>query len=212
MAFPDLQTLVMTIPGVIIGFAFHEFAHAWTATRFGDDTPRLQGRVTLNPLVHLDPIGTLLLLFAGFGWAKPVLVNTAKLQPRVMGDILVSLAGVIMNFLLALLFFVLASLAQYGKLGFSHPVLTQTLMTIVSINILLVAINLLPVPPLDGFHVLKYLIPNPQLVHTLYRFGPLVLILLFLTNVASGIIGPAMNFLFDAVQLITLPLLRAILT
>lgn len=211
MGFPDLQTLVMTIPGVIIGLAFHEFAHAWTATRFGDDTPRLQGRVTLNPLSHLDPIGTLLLFFAGFGWARPVLVNTAKLRPRVAGDVVVSLAGVIMNFLLAILFFVLATLAQAGMLGFSHPVLTQTLAIAVSINVLLVALNLLPVPPLDGFHVAKYLIPDPGLVQTLYRFGPFVLILLFLTDVADRFIRPAMSFLFDVIRLLTSPFLEAIL-
>ena len=211
MGFPDLQTLVMTIPGVIIGLAFHEFAHAWTATRFGDDTPRLQGRVTLNPLSHLDPIGTLLLFFAGFGWARPVLVNTAKLRPRVTGDIVVSLAGVIMNFLLAILFFVLATLADAGMLGFDHPVLTNTLVIAFRINVLLVALNLLPVPPLDGFHVAKYLIPDPGLVQTLYRFGPFVLILLFLTDVAGRVIRPVMSFLFDVIRLLTSPFLEAIL-
>lgn len=211
MAFPDLQTLVISIPGVIIGFSFHEFAHAWTATRFGDDTPLHQGRVTLNPMAHLDPIGTLLLLFAGFGWAKPVQVNSSRLQPRVLGDIVVSLAGVIMNFLLAILFFFLASLAMAGKLGFTDPVLAQTLRQTGLINVVLVAINVLPVPPLDGFHVLKHIIPNPQLVYTLFRYGPLILILLFVTNLADAIMLPVMEAVMTAIGAIITPLLRAIL-
>lgn len=211
MAFPDLQTIVMSIPGVIIGFAFHEFAHAWTATWFGDDTPRLQGRVTLNPAAHLDPIGTLLLLIAGFGWAKPVQVNTSKLRPRVVGDIVVSLAGVTMNFLLAILFFCLAVLASYGKLGFDHPVLTQTLMLTAAMNVILVALNILPVPPLDGFHVIKYLVPSQQLVYTLYRYGWVILMLLFFTGVADWIIQPVAEAVWGAIRAITGPVLRAII-
>ncbi|MFZ5817441.1 MAG: site-2 protease family protein [Bacillota bacterium] len=210
MAFPDLQTLVMAIPGLIMGLVFHEFAHAITATWFGDDTPRLQGRVTLSPLAHLDPIGTLLLLIVGFGWARPVLVNTSKLRPRVMGDIAVSLAGVAMNFLLATLFFFLTGLAGAGRLGYSHPVLTETLFLAGWINVLLVALNLLPVPPLDGFHVFKYLIPNPSLVATLYRFGPFLLILLFITDVADRFIQPVMAAVITTIKLLVTPVLSVL--
>ena len=197
----------MAIPGVVIGFAFHEFAHALVATWFGDDTPRLQGRLTLNPLAHLDIVGTLLLLVGGFGWAKPVQVDTRRLRPRVLGDICVSLAGVAMNFLLAVLFFVLFALAQRGLLGWEHPVLSLTLLSASWLNVFLVGFNLLPIPPLDGFRVLVHALPAGahQLVLNLYRYGPLILIFLFATGWLN--LYPVYNRIFDFVQLAASPLL-----
>lgn len=208
MALPSLQQIVMLIPGVVMGFAFHEFGHALVATWFGDDTPRLQGRLTLNPLAHLDPVGTLLLLLGGIGWAKPVMVNPARLRPRVLGDIAVSLAGVAMNFLLALVFVVLFVLAETGRLGWQHPVLSETLYLVVMVNVFLVGFNLLPIPPLDGFRVLAYAFPPGahQLVQTLYRFGPLLLIFLFVTDLID--LSPIYTGIFNAVVWVASPLLR----
>ncbi len=208
MALPSLQQIVMLIPGVVMGFAFHEFGHALVATWFGDDTPRLQGRLTLNPLAHLDFFGTLLLLLGGFGWAKPVMVNPARLRPRVLGDIAVSLAGVAMNFILALIFVVLTALAETGRLGWHHPVLTQTLFAVATINVFLVAFNLLPIPPLDGFRVVVYAFPPGahELVGTLYRFGPLILIFLFMTDLVD--LTPVYDAVFRAVIWVVAPLLQ----
>ncbi|HYF80128.1 MAG TPA: site-2 protease family protein [Symbiobacteriaceae bacterium] len=209
MALPDLQTIVMSLPGVLMGFTFHEFGHAYVATLFGDDTPRLQGRVTLSPTAHLDPIGTLLLLIGGFGWAKPVQVNTNRLRPRIWGDIAVSLAGVAMNFILAILFYLAAAIfikvANAG--GYQNEVLIDTLIYSGHINLWLIAFNILPLPPLDGFHVARYLFP-PSMDHVvaaLYRFGPMILIFLFFTDVALKVLVPVSDaldsFVWAMVQL-----------
>jgi Zn-dependent protease len=204
----------MSIPGIVMGFTFHEFAHAWTATWFGDDTPRLQGRASLNPAVHLDIIGTLLLLIGGFGWAKPVNVNLNRLRPRVLGDIAVSLAGVTMNFLLAIIFYLLTGMSEYGLLfGYDNPVLTETLFNTARINLILVGFNLIPLPPLDGFHVFKYLFPRGMegVVATLYRMGPVLLMLLIFSGVARRILGPIYGALETAVSWIVMPVLRAMI-
>jgi Zn-dependent protease len=165
----------MMLPGVLMGLTFHEFAHAWVATRFGDDTPRLMGRVTLNPMAHLDILGTLLLFIGGFGWAKPVQVNTSRLRPRVWGDIAVSLAGVTMNLLLSIIFFILLNMAAAGLFfGYRNLQLLLTLQFAYRINLILVGFNLIPLPPLDGFHVARYLLPPSmnQVVSFLYQWGP----------------------------------------
>ncbi|HYG59184.1 MAG TPA: site-2 protease family protein [Symbiobacteriaceae bacterium] len=198
-----LQVRVMMLPGLLMGFTFHEFGHAWVATRFGDDTPRLMGRVTLSPLAHLDIMGTILVLLGGFGWAKPVQVNTSRLRPRVWGDIAVSLAGVTMNFFLAIGFYTLCVLSQIPSLvgDFYNPVLTETLFYSAYINMFLIAFNLLPIPPLDGFHVARYLFPPSMeyVVQTLYRMGPMLLLLLFVTDYAAPLVGPVYRAVFSVV-------------
>jgi Zn-dependent protease len=187
-----------------MGFTFHEFGHAYVATLFGDDTPRLQGRVTLSPLAHLDPIGTILLLVGGFGWAKPVQVNTNRLRPRVWGDIAVSLAGVAMNFILAIVFYLAAAIFMKVALdgGYYNPVLINTLEISGFINLWLIAFNILPLPPLDGFHVARYLFPPSMdnLVQTLYRFGPMILIFLFFTDAVQRVLSPISGALYNVVQ------------
>ncbi|HWI61649.1 MAG TPA: site-2 protease family protein [Symbiobacteriaceae bacterium] len=203
MAFPDLQTIVMMLPGVLMGFTFHEFGHAYVATLFGDDTPRLQGRVTLSPLAHLDPIGTLLLLFGGPGWAKPVQVNTNRLRPRIWGDIAVSLAGVTMNFLLALVFYLAAVIFAKNPIGGIdlQKTLVLTLVTSANINVFLIAFNILPLPPLDGFHVARYLFPPgmENVVATLYRLGPIILIFLFFSRAVNVVLDPITGAIWSVV-------------
>lgn len=130
----------------------HEFAHAWTANRYGDSTARLQGRMTLNPLVHLDPIGTLLLLFAGFGFARPVPVNFGRVGR--WGMLAVAAAGPISNVLIALLCVVLLRL--FG----GNPTVAVGILYLFSINVVLAVFNLIPIPLLDGSRIFAALFPN----------------------------------------------------
>ncbi len=209
----DLQAAIMSIPGILMGFTFHEFGHAWVATLLGDDTPRRQGRVTLDPRAHLDVLGVLLIFLLGFGWAKPVYVNTSRFKHRVLGDILVSLAGVAMNFLLALLFAVVFIVADEGFfVGYHNPVLVETIWMIVVINAGLIVFNLIPLPPLDGFHVARYLLPRSMdhIVATLYRIGPFILMVLLMTPVASSWVIVGRNLVQNVIASIVLPVMRPI--
>ncbi|HET59071.1 MAG TPA: site-2 protease family protein, partial [Chloroflexi bacterium] len=156
----DISTLIAHLFVLLTAFSVHEFAHAWTANYFGDRTPELNGRLTLNPLVHLDPIGSLLLLIAGFGWAKPVPVNPYVLERRSPSALMwVSLAGPFSNLMMAIVAAIpfrlgLVSVSDaYSALATrgSHilPTLPQLLWVFISINLLLMVFNLLPIAPLD---------------------------------------------------------------
>ncbi len=157
---------------VFIAFPVHEFAHAATAVALGDDTPKLQGRYTLNPLVHIDPMGAILILLAGFGWAKPVQWNPNRITiDRRLGIILVAIAGPLSNLVLAILGFILLRLNPAGGFVF------EFLRNFIVINVSLFVFNLIPVPPLDGSHVLFALLPGDtsKLRAQLSQYGFLIL-------------------------------------
>ena len=195
---------------VVLLFAFpvHEFAHAWTANYFGDDTPRLNGRLTLNPLAHLDPIGSLLMLVAGFGWAKPVPVNPYALERRSPAALmLVSLAGPLSNLLLA----ILASLPfQFGWVSVNQayfdyststqhflPTLPQVLLVFISVNLLLMLFNLIPLYPLDGEKIASYFFPPSwvRVLDAIRPIAPMILLALVFVGGLNLIITPALNML-----------------
>ena len=151
----SLAAMLMLLPPLIFSLVIHEYAHARTAWSFGDPTAKHMGRLTLNPLAHLDPIGTLALVFIGFGWAKPVPVNPLNLHPRRLGDIAVSLAGPMSNLLLAVVSFLLyrgwAMLYARQLIGQAvYEPVSDSLFLLGIINVLLCTFNLIPLFPLDG--------------------------------------------------------------
>lgn len=188
-----LSQLIVLVLLLGVAFPVHELAHALTAQRLGDDTAAHLGRITLNPLAHLDPFGTLLFVLTGFGWAKPVPVNTYRLRgdPRTSFAI-VALAGPISNLLLAVLFALLfrlsASFADRESL-FS-AVLLFAFSLAVQLNILLALFNLIPIPPLDGSRLLAALLPSQGQVWVdqLERYGFIILIALSMTGILGQLI------------------------
>ena len=161
--------LVITLPAIIVAITFHEFAHAFVADKLGDDLPRKQGRLTLNPIAHLDPIGFILLLFAGFGWGKPVNTNPYNYKRTISmkkGSALVSLAGPLMNFILALIFAIIYALLSKlnGQFWTGYNSLGITIKSIIrlcyTINFGLGIFNLIPLPPLDGSKILVAILPE----------------------------------------------------
>ncbi|MGA9533490.1 MAG: site-2 protease family protein [Anaerolineales bacterium] len=188
----SISTLISRVLTLVIAFTVHEFSHAWTADQFGDDTPRLQGRLTLNPLSHLDPIGSLLLVVAGFGWAKPVPINPYQIEQRhPAGTMIVSIAGPLSNLLLAIIAALpfQMGLLQPSNAGGLLPTPASFLTEFIFINLILLFFNLIPISPLDGEKVLEYFLP-PSGRSTLYRlrpYGPMILM-------ALVFVGPFLGF------------------
>jgi len=192
----DIRALILEkaliVPAILIGFTVHEFAHAKVASLLGDDTPRYQGRLTLNPLAHIDWIGFFALLLVGFGWAKPVQVNPRAFK-NVRADYLkVTIAGPVSNlvtaFAFALLTGLLSNYIPYAPNG--GDLLYTLLFIIIRINCLLCAFNLLPIPPLDGFQILKSIIPARygRYLHFLEHYQFIFLFILILVPGASVVI------------------------
>lgn len=199
----NLESLLFVIPAVIIALTFHEFAHAFVAYKFGDPTAQLAGRLSLNPLKHLDIIGTIMLVFIGFGWAKPVPINTNYFQGnRRLKMIAVSIAGVIMNFILCLISAAFLSLMSHGILPYNAGV-EMFLVQLAFINAVLIVFNILPIPPLDGSKVLIELLPPKygSKLSFLDRYGFIILIILAVTGILGKIISPliygVVNFCFS---------------
>lgn len=200
----NLPTLIANIPALMIGFAFHEFAHAWVADRLGDPTPRSQGRLTLNPLVHLDLFGTLMALLYRFGWARPVMTNPSYFKGnKLRGRMFVALAGPVMNLVTAFVAMVLWLLIiQWMQGNTWTPTVSLIFQSIVLMNLGLGVFNLLPIPPLDGFAVLGGLLPG-RLAHRLFAlepYGMIILALVLFTDVLSRILSPAIIGLFYGYQ------------
>lgn len=198
----ELLALLLTLPGVIIAITFHEFAHAFAADKLGDDTPRNQGRLTLNPLAHIDPFGFLMLIFVHFGWGKPVEINPRNFKRnRSMSaqEAIVALAGPLMNLILAIvltiILFAIVTFAPSFVLTTVGYLILIALRMAISVNIGLGVFNLVPLPPLDGSKILMHFLPynaknwfinNQQLFYVIF-------LVLWVTNLVSYIISPVIN-------------------
>lgn len=199
----SLLNLLLTIPGLLIAITFHEFAHAFVADKLGDDTPRLQGRLTLNPLGHLDPVGSVMLLFAGFGWGKPVQVNPRNYDRRFSmekADAIVSIAGPLMNFLLAIvLTLIYGALSKFGGMKIEYSQIGLIIMIMIrlaiSINIGLGLFNLIPLPPLDGSKVIKPFLPNnaKSWIEDNEKIFEIIFVALWILGILSAIISPIIS-------------------
>ena len=187
--FDLLQTLKF-LPGIIVGLTLHEFSHAYVAHRCGDSTSKDQGRITLNPLKHIDPLGFIMLIFAGFGWAKPVQFNEQNLKNPKRDVILIALAGPLSNALIAMVLsviFVIFIHVQFNQTD-SMQVVSEVFLSAIYINWALFIFNLIPLPPLDGSHLLlsqfrKY----PALYNGLYKYGSFLLFGLVLASFVTKI-------------------------
>lgn len=197
-----LMSTLTVLPGIIIGLSFHEFAHAWVANRCGDPTPKYQNRITINPAAHIDPLGFIALIFIGFGWGKPVMINPNNFRKPRRDELLVSLAGVTLNLILAFLFMGAIRLLYEFALGFMLSdlgmILQDILISVVFINIVLMVFNLLPIPPLDGFNVITQIfnLRNTEFYYRVYDKGFLILMILIVFNVTGKILTPAVGHIY----------------
>ena len=165
------EVLVLLIPVLLFALVFHEFSHAWVANKLGDPTARYAGRLTLNPMAHLDPIGGLMILFVGFGWAKPVPVDIRYLRNPRVDMMKIAFAGPASNLLLA---FIGGTILRSG---FVHGTVAMMIMFFTQINIMLAVFNMIPIAPLDGSQIFSGLLirTNPELVRNLQIYGPQIL-------------------------------------
>lgn len=187
---------MLAAPAILFSLTVHEFFHAWTAHKFGDDTAKHMGRLSLNPLVHLDLFGTLSLFLSGFrfGWAKPVPVNLLNVENPRVADIWIAAAGPISNLALGLIFGLLFRMVVHLPVEVPEAIVIFLILS-VQINVSLAFFNLIPLFPLDGSHVLRNLLP-PQYESTFARFdmvAPFILIILAFSGAIWFLIGPIVS-------------------
>ena len=214
-----ILNLLLTIPGVLIALTFHEFAHAYAADKLGDETPRLQGRLNLNPLSHIDPIGFAFLIVAGFGWGRPVQIDSRNFNGKYSiskAEAIVSAAGPIMNFVLAFVFLIiyyilfnvtnaLDALSSQWQL-----IIYQIILYTISINIGLGVFNLIPLPPLDGSKILMHFLPynGKQWFYKNQQIFYIVFLLIWVTGLAGDILNPIFNGVLNGMDWLAYNLLK----
>jgi Zn-dependent protease len=192
-----LADMLLRLPAVLWALSFHEFCHGWVAYKLGDNTAAYQGRLSLNPLHHLDPVGTLMLIFFRFGWAKPVPINSRYFKNPRRDIALVSVAGAGGNFLTALVCAILINLFPQVMLS-PGPIRTLAL-DFLFINIGLGVFNLIPIPPLDGSKILGVMLPPSQMraFFFLERYGMIIILVLVYLGAIQMIMSPISNFIVN---------------
>ncbi|MFA5927256.1 MAG: site-2 protease family protein [Patescibacteria group bacterium] len=191
---------VVFLVALVVAITVHEYAHALVANRLGDSTPKYMGRVTLNPLAHLDPLGTLFLFIAGFGWGKPVPINPRNFRKR-EDEIKVALAGIIANILMAIIIGIPIRIAILQGIPIESSTFLSVLNFAVEINIVLAAFNLLPIYPLDGSHLIEYLLHDSPAIQYYREIGPYLLFIMVFLGRTSGL---------SVISIILEPLMRVL--
>ena len=200
-----LMEKLLLLPGIIIGLSLHEFGHAVVAYKLGDNTPKLQGRVTINPMAHIDWMGLAALFFCGFGWGQPVQINPYNFKHRRRDELFVSLAGVVMNLLVAAFFIAVAKVFVIATGGALNTTLAEGFWWIIyyaiQINFVLMIFNLIPCPPLDGFNIIAQIagFGNTDTYWRIYNYGSWFLIIIIVFGVAGMILSPCVSFLMNIV-------------
>ncbi|MFF2458124.1 site-2 protease family protein [Peribacillus simplex] len=192
----SLEQLPYVIVSLLIAFTVHEFSHAYVAYKFGDPTAKNEGRVTLNPISHLDPIGTLLILIAGFGWARPVPVNRFHFKNPKLAGVLVSFAGPFSNLIVAILGFLIFYGLLAAGVGPDLPFFVKPFLDIlINLNVLLFVFNLIPLPPLDGYRIVQDLVSaDLRAKMTQYeQYGSLIFLILIITPLGDYTIRPILD-------------------
>ena len=193
---------LLFLPGIIIGITFHEAAHGYVSHWLGDPTPKNQGRLSLNPLSHIDPMGFIALLLVGFGWGKPVMIDPRYYKNPKRDELLVSLAGVTTNLIIAIIFAVIQILLiEAGiaySLGSTWNMLNLMIQYVVFVNLVLMCFNLLPIPPLDGFSVITQLfdLRRYDWYYKLYSNGFFILMALVFIGALDGFLDKSVTFFY----------------
>jgi len=216
-----LLAFILLIIPLLLSITIHEWSHGMVAYKFGDPTPKIQGRLSFNPFAHLDPLGTILLLTIGFGWAKPVMINPRNI-PGKTKMMLVSLAGPASNFMLAIIFSIIAYFLNHDILSgiiTSKEMLafiSQLISIIIRINTVLGTFNLMPIPPLDGSNIVKWILPGflADMYESLAPYGIIILIILMWTvgfgsifHISQEIAG----YIYKGVEMVLDPVFKAII-
>ena len=197
-----ILTKILMLPGIIMGLSFHEFAHAWMSDKLGDPTPRRQGRVTLNPMAHIDWIGFLTLLLVGFGWGKPVQIDPGYYKHRRRDEFLVAIAGVTMNLILAVVLSIPTKIMMKTMGAGTSSLVYDIYMILfyaVTINLVLMIFNLIPCPPLDGWGIVTQIFKLDRYSwwYKVYQYGTWILLVLILTNVTDRILTPLVTLMIN---------------
>lgn len=200
-------SILINVPITLIALTGHEFAHGWVSTKLGDPTPKMQGRLTFNPLAHLDIVGTLLMIFTGFGWAKPVIVNPRYYKDTKKGMALTAAAGPLANLIMAFIALLIYAIlfAVNRKFGLGIDGAVEAVGFIARIfavrNLCFMVFNIIPIPPLDGAKVLGMLLSDGAYYKMLQyeRYSMILIMVLSLTGVFSSIIGTGVNIVMNGI-------------
>lgn len=203
-----LITFLYTLPALVLSLSIHEYAHAWVAYKLGDISQKIRGRLTLNPLAHIDPMGFIAIMLIGVGWGKPVQVDDRNFKDSKKGMMLTALAGPMSNILMAIFITIILKILMVtgiltnmvnSKVG---DILLEMLLYTIQFNIVFGIFNMIPLPPLDGSKVLAYFLPQSArgFMYTLERYSFIIIMIIYFTNLTSYIIQPGYNLVLKLIN------------